>query len=136
MVDSIVFDTNVLISAALLPRSASAQALVRAVGLFELCFSASTWTELQQVIARPKFARYLSDQAQHQFLQRVISVSRFVTTQSVVKDCSDAIDNQFLELALDVQARFVVSGDQHLLTLHPWRGIAICRPAEFLRLSA
>jgi putative PIN family toxin of toxin-antitoxin system len=132
MLGTLVFDTNVLISAALLPQSASARALVLALERFELCLSEPTWTELQQVIARPKFARYLSDEARHQFLQRLISVSRFAVTQSVVKDCADPKDNPFLELALDVQARCVVSGDQHLLALEPWRGITICTPSQFL----
>ena len=135
MLGTNVIDTNVLISAALLPQSASARALVLALERFELCLSEPTWRELQQVIARPQFARYLSDQARHQFLQRLISVSRFVVTQSVVIDCPDPKDNPFLKLALDVQAGFVVSGDQHLLALEPWRGITICTPSQFLLLN-
>ena len=129
---TVVFDTNVLISAALLPGSASAQALVHALRRFELCLSASSWTELQQVIARPKFARYLSDEARHLFLQRIISVSRFAPTHSIVLDCKDPKDNQFLEVALDVQAQVIVSGDQHLLMLHPWRSVQIYTPTQFL----
>jgi len=131
-IGTIVVDTNVLISAALLPQSVSAQALVRALSQLELCFSNATWTELQQVIARPKFARYLGTEARHQFLQRLITVSRFVSMQSVVTDCVDPKDNPFLELAQDVRAPWLVSGDNHLLQLHPWRGIAIVSPQAFL----
>jgi len=131
-IGTIVVDTNVLVSAALLPQSASAQALVHALSQFELCFSNATWTELQQVIARPKFARYLGTEARHQFLQRLINVSRFMATHSVVTDCVDPKDKPFLELAQDAQARWLVSGDNHLPQLHPWRGISIVSPQTFL----
>jgi len=132
---AVVFDSNVLISAALMPHSNSAKALVQALQQFELCLSEHTWIALQQVIARPKFARYLTEQARHEFLHRLVSVSRFVPTHSVVTDCSDPKDNPFLALAQDAQAGCIVSGDHHLLVLHPWRGIQICTPAQFLLLN-
>lgn len=50
-----------------------------------------------------------------------------------VRACRDAKDNKYLELALAAQADAIISGDEDLLVLHPWRGIPILRPAEFLR---
>jgi predicted nucleic acid-binding protein len=38
----------------------------------------------------------------------------------------------FSELALAAGAGAIVSGDQDLLVLHPWRGVRILRPAEYL----
>jgi putative PIN family toxin of toxin-antitoxin system len=129
---ALVFDTNALIGAALLPRSTSANALVAALSSLEVFLSETTWTELQQMIARPKFSGYLTSEARHHFLQRITSVSRFVSVQAVVTDCVDPKDNPFLALALEVQATSTVSGDQHLLKLHPWCGVSIGTPAEFL----
>jgi predicted nucleic acid-binding protein len=49
-----------------------------------------------------------------------------------VTDCRDPAGNKYPELALAAEAAAIVSGDQDLLVLHPWRGIAILRPTEYL----
>jgi len=45
--------------------------------------------------------------------------------------CRDANDIRFLALAVAAQAGVIVSSDQDLLVLHPWRGIAILTSAQF-----
>jgi predicted nucleic acid-binding protein len=49
-----------------------------------------------------------------------------------VSDCRDAKDDKYLELALAAGADMIVSSDEDLLVLHPWRGIPILSPADFL----
>jgi putative PIN family toxin of toxin-antitoxin system len=49
-----------------------------------------------------------------------------------VADCRDAKDNKYLELAIVAGATIIVSSDEDLLVLNPWRGIRILRPAEYL----
>ena len=49
-----------------------------------------------------------------------------------VTDCRDPKDDLFLELALASGAGILVSSDNDLLVLHPWRGVRILRPAEYL----
>lgn len=44
----------------------------------------------------------------------------------------DPGDDFILECALASQAAFVVTGDQDLLALHPFCGVAIVTPAAFL----
>jgi putative PIN family toxin of toxin-antitoxin system len=131
----IVFDTNVFISAAILPNSKSAEALIFAIEHFEIIQSEASWMELQQVIARPKLNRYLDAEARHDFLQQLIRSSRFIESQTIVTDCTDPKDNKFLELAIDDDANLNVSGDRHLLTMTPFRRIGICTPGDFLRLA-
>ena len=46
--------------------------------------------------------------------------------------CRDGTDDFILALALAAQAEVIVTSDNDLLVLHPWRGIAILTPAEFL----
>ncbi|MDQ3756218.1 MAG: putative toxin-antitoxin system toxin component, PIN family, partial [Acidobacteriota bacterium] len=41
-------------------------------------------------------------------------------------------DNKFLELAVSGKADWIVSGDDDLLVLNPFRGIPIFTPREFL----
>lgn len=48
-----------------------------------------------------------------------------------VTDCTDHEDNRILELGLATNADLVVSDDEHLTSMSPWRGIPIARPREF-----
>jgi Domain of unknown function (DUF7008) len=58
----------------------------------------------------------------------------FVEFLVSVADCRDSRDDKYLELALAASASVVVSSDQDLLVLHPWRGISILRPADYIAL--
>ena len=51
-----------------------------------------------------------------------------------VADCRDPKDNMFLALAQAADAKLILTGDQDLLTLHPWRTIPILTPADYLQL--
>ena len=46
--------------------------------------------------------------------------------------CRDPADDKFLELALSGNASHIITGDNDLLTLHPFRSISIIPPALFL----
>ena len=45
----------------------------------------------------------------------------------------DPDDNAVLECALTASARFLITGDEDLLVLHPFQSIEIVRAANFLR---
>jgi len=60
------------------------------------------------------------------------SLTKCVEPQEIGTDCVDSDDNRVLECAVEAQADWIVTGDQHLLVLHPYRGIAIVTPREFL----
>ena len=132
----IVVDTNVLISAALLPKSTSARALDRALEEFQLIQSEATLAELIDVIMRSKFVNYLDEERRSHFLFMLARVSEVIGVQTRVTECSDPKDNKFLELAIDGNAQLLVSGDSHLRDMHPFRGIAIATPGEFLAQGA
>jgi uncharacterized protein len=52
-----------------------------------------------------------------------------------IRACRDAKDDKFLELAVSGRAAYIISGDDDLLVLHPFRGIAIMTAAEFLQAT-
>lgn len=60
-----------------------------------------------------------------------VGASWFVPYERVV-ECRDVKDDPYLELALEARASFIISGDQDLLVMSPWRGILIVTPADFL----
>ena len=46
--------------------------------------------------------------------------------------CRDPKDNKFLELAITASAQYIISRDEDLLVLHPFRSITICTPKAFI----
>lgn len=128
----VVIDTNVWISSLLIPDSASAQAVDRALSHADVVVSDATVEELSDVISREKFDQYVSLDDREQFLRRLLQVTTMVSVISEVTDCTDPSDNRFLALALDSESDFIVTGDADLLSLNPWRGIQIVSPGDFL----
>ena len=45
----------------------------------------------------------------------------------------DKADNKVLECALEGRAKYIISGDSHILELKEFRGIAILSPSEFIK---
>lgn len=128
----VVFDTGVLVSAAILPESIPALALEKALLHFELCVSRATLDELATVLGRTKFDRYATGALRQNFIDGYRHHAVLVTVDQVVADCADAADNKFLALAEAAGAELIVASDPHLTALNPWRGIPIIPPAAFL----
>lgn len=133
----IIFDTSTLVSAALRRESAPYQALLKALRTGEICASAETLQELTRVLERDKFDRYLDLESRRSFItlmRRAVHVFavREEDIAAVDPPCRDPRDNQFLALALVSEAEVLVSSDEDLLVLHPWRGMPIVTPVEFL----
>ena len=131
----VVFDTNVVVSAMLLPLSIPRQALDRALREGRPLISAATTTELDEVIHLPKFDKYLSEEERIEFLTTLVHEAELVNVVETVTDCRDPRDNKFLELAVSGRATHIVTGDSDLLVLHPFRGIIVVSPSEFLALE-
>ena len=130
----VVFDTNVVVSAMLLPLSIPRQALDGVLREGRPLISAATITELDEVIHLPKFDKYLSEEERIEFLTTLVREAELVNVAERVADCRDPRDNKFLELAVSGRATHVVTGDSDLLVLHPFRGIAVVSPSTFLTL--
>ena len=96
--------------------------------------SSATLEELSRVLARPKLERYLSTSARRQFISALFHSATFVEPLEAINACRDPKDNKFLELAATGKAGYIVSGDQDLLVLNPFRGIQIITPADLVEL--
>ncbi len=127
-----VVDSNTLISNLLLPDSIPALAVRKALGTGDLLVSTSTLGELADVLGRPKFRNYLSDEERREFFQLLSRVAIRIEILRTVTACRDPKDDQFLELAVNGRADAVVTGDADLPALHPFLGIPILSPKAFL----
>jgi putative PIN family toxin of toxin-antitoxin system len=127
-----VIDTSVAVSALLLPHSVPRQAFDAAAARGRLLVSAATVAELDDVLRRPKFNKYISEEKRLEFLAALVQEAEQVEVTEIVTACRDAKDDKFLALALSGRASHILSGDADLLALHPFRGIAVLTPQAFL----
>jgi predicted nucleic acid-binding protein len=102
-----VFDTNTLVSALLFAHSKPGRAFRHALTHGRVLLSSSTIEELAEVLQRPKLERYVTAAEREE-------------------------DNKFLELAVSGSASYIITGDEDLLVLHPFRNIVVVTPAAFL----
>jgi putative PIN family toxin of toxin-antitoxin system len=129
-----VFDTNVIVSAALIAGSVPRQAFDKALDEGTILISASALLELAEVLSRPKLNKYLTEEQRMRFLVALLKETELVEITETVTDCRDAKDNKFLELAVCGRADYIVSGDEDLNVLNPFRGTPVLTPREFLSL--
>ncbi len=128
----IVIDTGVLVSAVICPESIPALAVEKAFLNFDVCISIDSFAELQKVLMRPKFNRYVEMDARQEFIQGFVQRAVLIDVKETVVDCIDPKDNKFLALAYTAEAELILASDPHLTDMHPWRDIPIIPPAAFL----
>jgi putative PIN family toxin of toxin-antitoxin system len=133
----VVFDTSTLVGAALKLGSVPHQALRMGLARSDVCASVQTWLELEQVMQRTRLDRYLAKDARMAFVALLRAEMHFFPVtqadeESLSPPCRDVKDNKFLALAKACGAEVLVSSDDDLLVLHPWCGVVLMSPAQFL----
>ncbi len=132
MKNRFVVDTNVLISALLFKNSVPFRAIELAEKQGIILYSEATLNELEQVLNRKKFNKYLSLEDRQVFLLKFISASELVSITEKISVCRDEKDNKFLELAVSGNANVIVTGDLDLLVLNPFQSVEIITPDMFI----
>jgi len=127
-----VFDTNIYISAFVIPGGNAEKAYLHAIdGDFQLCTSVAILTEL---------ARKLDEKfgwQKQKIMQLIRSISNLATvfkTTPWLNVVSDDPDNRILECALKAAADFLVTGDKHLLELKRYENCEIIKLSEFITI--
>ena len=130
----VVLDASTIVSAALKEDSFPEQALLRAISEpNRIIVSQEVEDEYKEVLARPKFDRFVAVQRRQRILDIVLVKAERVEPTELVRECPDPKDDKYLSLAAAGKADVIVGGDEkHLLPMHPWRGIRILRAAEYL----
>jgi uncharacterized protein len=129
-----VFDINVIVSALLFNDSVPGQAFFGALDRGVLVLSPQLAEQLRDVLSREKFDRYLDREDRERLLAGLIQDAEMLVPVEQIQACRDPDDDIVLELAVSAAVPMIVTGDKGLLELHPFRGIQIIRPAQFLEL--
>ena len=127
-----IIDTNTLISALLIKNSITFKAMEKARNNGLMIFSNETFLEFELVLFRKKFDRYFYNEERLQIIQKIYNESSIVPVDSTFQFCRDPKDDKFLNLAIDSQASCIITGDNDLLILHPFKDIPILSPSTFL----
>jgi putative PIN family toxin of toxin-antitoxin system len=129
----LILDTNVIISGVLFKGEAIRSLLIYVLNEYQLVFSQTTWDDLASVFQRDAFEKMMPLGARLRVLAELASKVEVAESTSIVTDCRDPKDNKFLSLAIDANAIAIVTGDKDLKVQHPYKGIAIQSPADFMR---
>jgi len=127
-----VFDTNIFVSAFIIPGSRGQEAFLlaqrRKIFLYS---SVPILTETARIL-RTKFSQPETDvMAALKIISRAAIMVQPTRKVTILEDMPD---NQILECAVAAQADVIVTGDHQLLALREFEGIAIVRLADFLRM--
>lgn len=129
---NVVVDTSVILSAAILPGSVPGRVIDFVLDHGRLMHSAATIAEADRILRKPRFDRYCTEKDRLDFLTLLVNSGREVDILTPVVACRDPNDDMFLEVAVNGAADYLVSGDADLLALHPFQGIPVLTPADFL----
>ncbi len=89
--------------------------------------------ELNEVLGRKRFNRHVTSEEWEEFLEALVERAVLVEITENVQECRDPKDDKVLELALNGEAQYIISGDRDLLVLHPFRDVVVITAYEFLK---
>ncbi len=127
-------DSGVLVSAALVPGS-KPDRLVKAceTGEIQLVVSLKLLAELEDVLARDKFRRYITRSEAEEFVRYLRQMAELrIDPNEVPRVSADAGDDYLIALTRSSGADYLVSGDRHLTALRNMTP-PVVTPAEFAK---
>lgn len=128
----LVVDSNVWVSF-MLTRSFSRLPEIIRTGRAIPLISSEALSELEDVLARPKFRKQITAERTARFMAFLQLSGTMVEPEVEIKACRDPKDDHLLALAVAGQADIFVTGDSDLLSMDPFQKIRIIGPSEFLR---
>ena len=131
----VVLDVNVLVSAVISNAGPSRDILNAWVDeRFELIASPALLDELTDVLARPRFRRWVSTETAAQFINGIAADALLLDDPPAQSGLTaDPDDDYLITLARAATADYLVSGDRHLLDLADAEPPALT-PRQFLDL--
>jgi putative PIN family toxin of toxin-antitoxin system len=131
-VTAVVIDTNVVVSALLFGGKPGQLVSHWQDGLIRPYASEAIIAEYLRVLAYPRFD-LSENHIAYLIYQQILPFFEIVPVQTPAGViCGDPEDDKFLHCAVAVAARFIISGDHHLLNLSSYGNIPIVTVSAFL----
>ena len=134
----VVLDTNVVVSAYLVPTGKPAEILSLArKGKLHIFLSLEIVDEIKQTLLSPKLRKIHKNTTEQISLfigafSKAATVTQGTKLVDFIKDDPD--DNKILACALEGRVDYIVSGDHHLTDLKSFQSISIVNPHMFLQV--
>ena len=87
--------------------------------------------ELSEVLSRPRFKNIFTAERIKELFSLLDNYAILVSPSEKVSACRDEKDNFLLEVALEGEADYLITGDEDLLVLNPFHNTKIVRPKDF-----
>ena len=135
----VVPDTNVYVSALLWTGIPHRLLRLAEAGEVTLVTTPAIMEELREVLGRPKFRLRIStlQTSVAELMESLLSAVEVIpdlAIEPVIK--RDPDDDKILACAVAAQAEWLISGDDHLLSVKRYKGIAIVTSSQFFRIRA
>ena len=75
---------------------------------------------------------YITLERRRELIDNLVETIEFINVTEQINECRDPKDNKYLELAVSGKAQCIITGDEDLLILHPFKQIDILSVQEFL----
>ena len=126
----IIVDTNLWIGMLIGKKLASLKELL-IQGKVKIYFSEELFEEIVKVIDYPRIQKIIPKNKFYELISLLDKKIIFIKPDCKINDCRDIKDNFLLELAVTAQSDYLITGDNDLLVLHPYRNIRIITASEF-----
>lgn len=130
-----VIDTNILIRALIKPQGAVGPVLTALRdSRYTLLYAPELLDELIEKLSLSRIRmKYHVETEQIEALLGIVALrGEMVTPRRRIKVCRDPDDDMFIEVALEGNAGFVVTGDNDLLSLKAYEAVRFVTPRDFL----
>lgn len=126
----IVIDTNIWISFAI-GKTLHGMEEFLSEKKISIISSTEQLKEISNVLKRKKLLKYLNSNATKRLLLLFKETVAMISVVEKTYDCRDKKDNFILDIAVNGKAEFIITGDEDLLCMNPYKGINIIKYKKF-----
>ncbi len=126
----IIIDTNIWISVFI---NKEFQSFIKKIldNDITIISTAQQIEEISSVLTRPKLALHIDKNLVGEFLVLFLKSVEIVESKVKINDCRNEKDNFILEAAVSGKADFIITEDNDLLVLNPYRDLRIVCVKDF-----
>ena len=126
----LIIDTNIWVSF-LIGKTLSGLSEAIISNKVTILFSVELFEELFEVLQRPKLSKYFSHDDIQEFISLIHPRVEWIDVEHNFDDCRDPKDNFLLNLCVSGKADYLITGDEDLLILNPFRKTVITNYRKF-----
>ena len=131
--DKLVLDTNIIISAIICKQGDPAKLFEKLIKEeIENYTSKEIIEELIEVLNRNEITKKTKKETRTFILEQYLIHSQIVNPKTKYKIVKHESDNKFIDAAKEANAKYIISGDKHLLEIKKFREIKIIKVKEYL----